>query len=187
MVLAMCHGPLRLFAWRKACRRGTPSVKRFWTRVRTNRQRFQKHIRRRRRIYWSRFSNSLICFASAKHPLRRTSCLRENHEVIGVANERQATPFQLLVQIIQEDVGQKWRERPALRRAFRAGLQNPFGHHARPRRIVRCTCLAAPWAADDESACQLDDASAGFLPTPGHPRAVALTSCFANRRDHLVC
>ena len=42
-----------------------------------------------------------------KHPLRRTSCLRENHEVIGVANEQQATPFQLLVQIIQQDVGQK--------------------------------------------------------------------------------
>ena len=101
--------------------------------MRTNRQRFQKYIRRRRRVHWSRFSNSLICFASAKHPLRRTSCLRENHEVIGVANERQATPFQLLVQVIQEDVGQKWRERPALRRALRAGLQNPFDHHARPQ------------------------------------------------------
>ena len=31
MVLAMCHGPWRLFAWRKACRRGTPTAKRFWT------------------------------------------------------------------------------------------------------------------------------------------------------------
>jgi len=144
MVLAMCHGPLRLFAWRKACRRGTPIAKRFQTRVRTNRQRFQKHIRRRRRIHWSRISSSLICFASAKYPLRRTTCLCENHEVIGVANERQATPFQRLVQIIQQDVGQKWRERPALRRALRAGLQNPFDHHARPQASF------PPWVAPEQ-------------------------------------
>ena len=77
-------------------------------------------------------------------PLRRTSCLREDQKVIGIADERQATPLQLLVQVIQEDVGRKWRERTALRRALRAGLQNPFDHHARPQASF------PPWVAPEQ-------------------------------------
>jgi hypothetical protein len=39
--------------------------------------------------------------------------------VVGVATEAVAPSFQFLVQFVEEDVGQQWRDRPALSEVFR--------------------------------------------------------------------
>lgn len=41
-------------------------------------------------------------------PLTRPATLHQNDEVIGIAGEAVAAPFQLLVKLIQEDVAEQW-------------------------------------------------------------------------------
>ncbi|GBE16126.1 hypothetical protein BMS3Abin14_02206 [bacterium BMS3Abin14] len=54
-----------------------------------------------------------------------------NITVIRVSTERVAPPFQFLVQIIQQDVGQERRERTALRRTFSAPGNQTTIHNSR--------------------------------------------------------
>ena len=82
-------------------------------------------------------------------PLRRLAAPLHDDEVVRVAHERVAAPLQLPVQLVQEDVRQKRRERPALRGALgrrlddavhgRAGHQEAMdeGRHPLVREGVR--------------------------------------------------
>ena len=45
---------------------------------------------------------------SGHDPLTRPATLHQNDEVIGIAGEAVAAPFQLLVKLIQEDVAEQW-------------------------------------------------------------------------------
>ncbi len=62
----------------------------------------------------------------AHHSLTRRATAQVNVAVISVAAERETSSLKLPVQIVQQDVGQQRRQRPALRRAFRSPL-----HHSR--------------------------------------------------------
>jgi len=44
-----------------------------------------------------------------QHPLSRSLGRDIDPEVIGIANERVAAPFQLVVEVVEHDVGQKRR------------------------------------------------------------------------------
>jgi hypothetical protein len=54
---------------------------------------------------------------AAHHPLCSAFALDDNDQVVGVAREAVAAPFQLAVELVQHDVGQQRRQGPALRRA----------------------------------------------------------------------
>ena len=53
----------------------------------------------------------------------------EDVGVIGIADKAQTAPRQFLVELVQDDVRQKWREWPALRGAFRDGDACAVRHH----------------------------------------------------------
>ena len=55
-------------------------------------------------------------------PLPRALAFDQNHQVIGVAREAVSSTFQLAVEWVQQDAGQQWRQRPALRGAHVAGF-----------------------------------------------------------------
>jgi len=49
-------------------------------------------------------------------PLPRALALDQNDQVIGVTRKAVSPAVQLAVELVQKDVGQQWRHRPALER-----------------------------------------------------------------------
>ena len=59
------------------------------------------------------------------HPLSGTLAFNQDEHVIGVPGKAVAPPMQLVVELIEQDIGQQGRQRPALRRSDVAGLMVP--------------------------------------------------------------
>ena len=81
----------------------------------------------------------------AHHPLTRRATAQINVAVISVAAERESSSLKLPVQIVQQDVGQQRRQRPALRRAFRSRLHHSRSHHSgfqEPADQLQHSCIA---------------------------------------------
>ena len=85
---------------------------------------------------------------AAHHPLTRPLCLDVDVAIVCVADEPVPSPLQLLVQVIQHDVGQQWRERSALRRPLLCLHHHPIHHHPGleipPDQLQHLSCLSPP-------------------------------------------
>ena len=70
-----------------------------------------------------------------------------DHAVVGIADEAQPPLFELLVELVEHDVGQQRRQRAALWRSFAGFLdqvsdQNPAGEKGRISRSTRLSAIA---------------------------------------------
>src|SRR3989337_2863858 len=63
------------------------------------------------------------------HPFPGRLRLHVDVTVVGIPAEAVTPPFQLLVQIVQQDVGEQRRQRAALRGPFLPGLRDSLDHH----------------------------------------------------------
>src|SRR3990172_6122291 len=63
------------------------------------------------------------------HPFPGRLRLHVDVTVVGIPAEAVTPPFQLLVQIVQQDVGEQRRQRAALRGPFFPGLRDSLDHH----------------------------------------------------------
>jgi len=68
---------------------------------------------------------------TGQHSFTSTRTTDINVRVIGIAHEAMASPFQLTVEFIEQDVRQQRRERAALRRPLLPMADNPARHDAR--------------------------------------------------------
>jgi hypothetical protein len=72
-------------------------------------------------------------FQASHYPLSRSLTLYQNDEVISIAGKPVSSFLQLFVQIIQNDVGQQWRQRPALWNSQWGFLQTALYHYPGPQ------------------------------------------------------
>ena len=56
-----------------------------------------------------------------ERPLRRLSAFSEDHHVVGIPNETVSSALELVIELVEHDVGEDGTDGPALRRACLAG------------------------------------------------------------------
>ena len=66
---------------------------------------------------------------AAHDPLTRTLGLDQNDQIIGIAGKAVSPPLQLQIELVQQDIGQQWREWSPLGRAHLAGFYVPTDEH----------------------------------------------------------
>ena len=54
----------------------------------------------------------------SESPLRRLPAPAEDHHVVGVPNETVPSAFELMVELVEHDVGENGADRTALRRSY---------------------------------------------------------------------